>query len=498
MAVTEVRTTTSTDDAPALAAGVPALRDRLGLAVLLALVSGGLATLAFPPVGWWPLIFVAFVPLAVAQHRVAPNRWGAAVFGLGLSAYLAGQLSKGLHEGDVAPVFELMPLYFGGIFALVAWRSRTFHTRTGYRWLWLSTPMAWTAIDFGRNLGALNALGGTWANPVYALYHHPVVLQPISVVGMYGLELLVLVVNFALATLVIRWIDGDPLPRRLLTGVGVALVVWTLLGAVLMDSGGARSVRVASIQTGTAGLPWELRLERDLAQTRVAAKQGAQIAIWSEGGLPFDPRVEHTAELKALAAETGMYIGVGAGYDDAQGRHHNEVMLLSPAGEFSEPYGKDHPGTFANDFSDAQGTYPVVKTPFGDVGSVICYDMDFTDTARKMTRNGARIIAAASSDVPAIAGTHYTHLVFRAIENRVSTFKGDKGFDSAIIDPWGRIQKSTVHPSGRGQATLVDTVPLGSGRSPFVSFGDYMGWLAMAAALGFVVYSAARTRKAAT
>jgi len=497
VAITEVRPSGRVDGTPAPRAGAPALRDRLGLAIALALVSGGLATLAFPPFGLWPLIFVAFVPLAVAQHRVAPKGWGAAVFGLGVSAFLAGQLSKGLHEGDVAPVFELMPLYFGGIFALVAWRSRRFHARTGYRWLWLSTPVAWTAIDFGRNLGALNALGGTWANPVYALYRHPVVLQPISVFGMYGLELLVLVVNFALATLVIRRIDGDPLPRRLLAGVGMAFVVWTLLGALLMDSGGPRSVRVAAIQTGTAGRPWELRLERAMAQTRAAAAQGAQIAVWSEGGLPFDPRIEHTAELKALAAETGMYIGVGAGYDDAQGRHHNEVMLLSPNGAFSEPYGKDHPGTFANDFSDAQGTYPVVKTPFGDVGSVICYDMDFTDTARKMTRNGARVIAAASSDVPAIAGTHYTHLVFRAIENRVSTFKGDKGFDSAIIDPWGRILKSTVNPSGHGQATLVATVPLGSGRSPFVSFGDYMGWLALVGALGFVVYSLLRTRKVA-
>ena len=49
-----------------------------------------------------------------------------------------------------------------------------------------------------------------------------------------------------------------------------------------------------------------------------------------------------------------------------------------------------------------RGTAVVKQTDFGVIGSVICYDMDFTDTARKMTRNGARLIAAPSNDVEAI------------------------------------------------------------------------------------------------
>ena len=493
MAVTASRI--ESDVVPAAAAPA-ASAGRLLPAVGLAIASGALATLAFPPFGLWPLIFVAFVPLVVAQHRIAPPRWSGAVFGLGIGTYIAGQLSMGLHQGDVAPFFELMPLYFAVIFALVAWRSRRFHTRTGYRWLWITTPVAWVAVDFARNLGALNALGGTWVNPVYALFRHPVFLQPISVFGMYGLELVVMVVNFVIATIVIRGIDGEPFPIRLTAATAAAIVAWTVAGAVLMGSGGA-TVRVAAIQTGTTGMPWEERLARDVAQTRAAAAQGAKLVVWSEGGLPFDPTVDHTAELRALSAQTGVYIAVGSGYDDAKGRHHNEVRLLSPQGDFSAPYGKDHPGTFAGDYSDYQGTYPVVHTPFGVVGTVICYDMDFTDTARKMTHNGARLIAASSSDVPAIADTHYTHLVFRAIENRVSTVKGDKGFDSAVIDPWGRIKKVTTNPSGHGQVTLVGDIPLGTGRSPFVSLGDYMGWLAVLGTVAIVVAAKVTRRRAA-
>jgi apolipoprotein N-acyltransferase len=459
-------------------------------AIGLGLLSGVLIILAYPPFNAWPLAFVAFVPMIVGQHRVASARWSGAVFGIGVGTMLAGAFSIGLYQDRVAPFFQVLPVYFAVIFTLAMWRSRRFHERTGYRWLWITSPLAWVAVDFGRNLGALSSLGGTWGNPVYTLFHAKTFLQPISVFGMYGLELLVLVVNYAVATAVIRRIDGRPLPARLLAGVMAAVLAWALLGAGLMGSGG-RTVRVAAIQTGTAGFhgdaQMEQRLQRDIAQTRAAAAQGAKLAVWSEVGLPFDPTTSHTAQLQAVARDSNIAISIGYGYDDTKGRHHNEVRLLTPDGKFSEPYGKDHPGTFAGDYSDTGGTYPVTHTSFAAIGTVICYDMDFTDTARKMTRNGARLIAASSSDVFAIADTHYTHLIFRAIENRVATVKGDKGYDSTIIDPWGRVEKLTTDPSGRAQRTLVADVPLGSGKSPFVSLGDWIGWLALLATAGVVV-----------
>jgi apolipoprotein N-acyltransferase len=459
------------------------------------LLSGVLGTLAFAPFGLWPLIFVAFVPMVVGQHRVAPRRWSGAVVGVGISTYLAGQLSVGLHQGDVVVFFELLPLFFGAIFMAVAWRSRAFHERTGYQWLTISTPLAWVAIDFGRNLGAFNALGGTWTNPVYALWRHPVLLQPISVVGMYGLELLLLVINFTIAKAIIRRLDGERIRVVEPAAVAAVALVWVVIGALLMDDTG-RVVRVAAIQTGTAGNTSAERFRRDMVLSREAAKQGAKLAVWSEVGLDFDPRTAHTEELRALARDTGMALSIGFGFDDSKGRHHNQVTLLKPDGTFSEPYGKDHPGTFAGDYSDVQGTYPVTQTAVGAVGTVICYDMDFTDTARKMTRNGARLIAASSSDVPAITDTHFTHLVFRSIENRVATVKGDKGFDSAIIDPWGRIKSLTTNQSGHVQRVLVNDVPLGSGKSPFVSFGDWMGWLAMLLTGKFVIFSKITKRRA--
>ncbi|HFD40698.1 MAG TPA: hypothetical protein ENJ31_12720, partial [Anaerolineae bacterium] len=153
--------------------------------------------------------------------------------------------------------------------------------------------------------------------------------------------------------------------------------------------------------------------------------------------------------------------------------------------------GKDHPVTFAGETSPTRGTYPVYETPLGRLGTIICYDLDFTDTARKIARNGAQLILVPSHDWPQIATKHYAHLVFRAVENRVSLAKADSsGNDSVIVDPYGRIIASAVTPGGdrQGQVVIADT-PLGTGDSLAVRLGDWMGWIALAGMVFFIIYA---------
>jgi len=164
--------------------------------------------------------------------------------------------------------------------------------------------------------------------------------------------------------------------------------------------------------------------------------------------------------------------------------------VLSPEGEFLGVYGKDHPVTFAGESSVTRGTYPVYTTPLGKIGTIICYDLDFTDTARKITRNGAQLILVPSHDWPAIATKHYAHLVFRAVENRVAMAKADSsGNDSVIIDAYGRIIAAAISPGGDrdGQAVIADA-PLGSGKTLTVRLGDWIGWIALAGMVFFIIY----------
>ncbi len=80
---------------------------------------------------------------------------------------------------------------------------------------------------------------------------------------------------------------------------------------------------------------------------------------------------------------------------------------------------------------------------------------------------------------------HYTHVVFRAVENRVAMVKADGGYNSAIIDPYGRIHALAVFPEGGG-ATLVADIPIGSGKGTLTTrLGDWMGWLGLAGLVFF-------------
>ncbi len=116
----------------------------------------------------------------------------------------------------------------------------------------------------------------------------------------------------------------------------------------------------------------------------------------------------------------------------------------------------------------------VVKTPIGDLGVIICYEIRFPEIARKLTKLGAKIIT-----VPAVFPKdrieHWKILLrARAIENQVyvigaNCVNGFCGGCSMIIDPLGRIlaeagcEEETV-VSAKIDLNFVDEVKM---RYPF-------------------------------
>lgn len=96
--------------------------------------------LAFPPFGLWPLIFVSFVPLAVAQHRFLPPRWSGAAPAIGVTVFLGSQVWGALRPDQRWFLLLLAPLL---------WAAGELETRvqaaTDYRHLWWSGPAFWTA-----------------------------------------------------------------------------------------------------------------------------------------------------------------------------------------------------------------------------------------------------------------------------------------------------------------------------------------------------------------
>src|SRR5688500_16890581 len=191
----------------------PRARRLLLAGILLSLLTPALVWLANPPLTLWPLILVAFVPMAVAQHYVLPARWSPLAVGIGFGGSYAAYFSWGLAGGEVGIVYQLLPVYVGLIAAGLAWRSRRFQERTDYRWFVVSFPLVWTAIEFLRSSGSETA-GGTWGFHTYTMFEHPTLLQPIAVTGVIGLQLLIVLVNFAVAGVVLARLSGHA-PRRM-------------------------------------------------------------------------------------------------------------------------------------------------------------------------------------------------------------------------------------------------------------------------------------------
>lgn len=342
----------------------------------------------------------------------------------------------------------------------------------------------------------------SWVDPAFALYRQPWLIQPVSVVSVSGLDLMVLIVNYLLASALI---SGVALRRVLQLGSAVALFgVWALTSALLLGAGrNGTVVRVAVIQPGPIAVGPSLTVreaaDKDpvilahlVGDTRVAARRGAQLVIWPEKALQYwDPHVDDTAALRQLAASTGVYLVIGYTPDP---KELNQATVLAPDGQFLDTYNKQHPISFQGDHS-VGGPVTIAHTSFGTIAPIICYDLDYEDTARDAANLGASLLAVPSEDWSGIAEQHYTHLVFRAVENRVAAAKADTAWDSALIDPEGRILAS--HVTGRAtDAILVANLPLGSGHSPFTSTGDWLGWLSVALTALWIVILATVTRRA--
>ena len=322
-----------------------------------------------------------------------------------------------------------------------------------------------------------------------------------------------MLVNYALAQGVIAWFDrkwalkdeGVSIDRRAtwhwLAAAGGAMGVWVVISLIILNTGQAnpQTVRVAVLQPGyqRAAFRDETRTSQErfdafAGWTRQAAAQDAETVFSPEMYFNFDPQEELTDQFLALAAETGVYLMINYSYGVEDEPWRNEAVLLSPSGEFSDVYAKNHapPG---EPLSPTAGAYPVFDTPVGRLAAMICHDANYTDVARRLARNGARLISASLNEFGGFGEQYWTNATFRAVENQVAVVVTARETGSAIIDPHGRQVALTIKP--HEEAILVDDVTLGKGGAPYTTLGDWLGWLSLAAYVGFVVFQIVEERR---
>ncbi len=507
---------------------MPSNAVRILAGIVLSAIAGACLFFSFPRQGGiWPLVFIGFIPMYIAQYRVFPRRWSGLAVGIVFFSWWYAAL---LTSSSLVPIPKIIggALVFGIIGGVIGIFLRPFTDRTGYRWFLVSLPLVWVAFD----LITTNDWLGTEQYIAYHLAPMPQIIQPVSIVSTLVLNFVIVVFNAALSLALIALMDRHwpqladvRVPDKVLKWssiiAGAVTVVWLASSFFIYNQVTASmgpTVRIAAVipglenyqksllqktTTGPPRTPAEIdaALQTELTEmTRDAAKQGAQLVVWPEETLHYDPRVTNTEWIPKLATDSNVYIVTGFTTDMV---HQNVAIMFGPGVGDMGTYNKVHRVLAEGEAFPPGTTFPTFQTSVGPIGVIICWDMDFPDSsARLVTLTGSEIVVVPSVDFASISESRLGSNVFRAVENRVGVVKSDRAWDSRMVQPNGQVVGRAVFTDTiGGKDLLIADVARGPRDAPFTQLGGQpFAFLLTVALVGMVitmVITSRRTRRAA-
>lgn len=361
-------------------------------------------------------------------------------------------------------------------------------------------------VDWSQTLGwwgvpwARLALGQTECLPM---------LQSVSLLGSYGLTLLIVAVNALLAYAVTH--RSPPCrPRR------CALLALLLLGSNLLfgtlrlclHEPQGESITVAALQGDfPSKTDWAIQPQEAMdvyAQlTREAAAQGATVILWPESAIPASFSVDNALghDVAALARECGVTLVIGALHGD-EASNHNNLYVVDPDGTYADTvYTKRRPVPFG-EYLPMANFFRTVCPPLAEismierdvlpgtsaaplpvdgvaVGGLICFDSIYESLALQNVREGAQLLFLATNDswfgTSAANHMHTAHARLRAVENgRYLLRAGNTGL-TAILSDTGELTASVPLEE---RTLLIGTVYPSDELTVYTRCGDLPVWAA--------------------
>jgi apolipoprotein N-acyltransferase len=234
------------------------------------------------------------------------------------------------------------------------------------------------------------------------------------------------------------------------------------------------------------------------------------LIIWAENPAPFyftrDQVFRKTVE--RMARQGGAYVVVNTVVPLGSGSSEitNSAVVVDPEGREILQYDKMHLVPFGEyvpawAFPDKIGkitaevgnfvpgtSYRVARTPEGTIGIFICYEDIFPQLVRRIALAGAQVLVNISNDAwygdSAAAFQHLEMARFRAIENRRYLLRATNDGITALIDPYGRVEKQIA----RHRTTVLPAnFSYCRGQTFYTKRGDVFAWLCMALAGAIVL-----------
>lgn len=526
---------------------------------LLVALSSLLQILIFPLPGVYVLSWVAFAPLIVAILRARPagplevdgaTYLRAATPGQAfLLAYVSGILWYAgtcywiydtMHEhGGLSGPWAALALFlfclylalYHGLFGLMV-GVVTGPGRDNRRAL-ISVPFLWVAAELART----RVTGFPWDLLGTAQVDNISLSRITTFTGVYGVSFEIMLVNVALAAAFL-------VPRKKRSTLLMAAVA----AAVVLQAG--RLVEAPSFPADRTALllqeniPVDENWTRDAFQRTLreltdlsekteqsvgsAAYAGSvddhvkgDLIVWPESPAPFfttDPLFRGPVSEMAKATHSWVVTGaIGsnrAGQSASPSEIFNSAALISPSGDWTARYDKNHlvqfgeylpfPKLFAfaggltkevGEFTPGDSRAPLLAGKMA-LGVFICYESVFPDEVRQFADNGAQVFVNISNDAwYGDSGAYAQHLNqtrMRAIENdRWILSSTDTGV-TASIDPYGRV---VARLARKERAALIAPYALTSVTTFYTRHGDWFAYLCAIISVATLLTRFAPTKK---
>ncbi len=285
---------------------------KIGKRFLLALVSGLLLALSFPPMPFYMFAFIAFVPILFVLTNVENLKHKYLLLYVTFFVYHTGTnwwISSWQSETDPYLMASglalclLHPFFFMIPFALFSLLKRKISTNFA---LWMF-PFLWTAFEFAHGLGEFSY---PWLSIGNTQFYNHYWVQIIDIIGSYGASFLIALINILMLKLILiiraNNIKNKELfkyaeSRNYIIAIVALILIPNIYGIFRADSFDYddlikknKTIKIGVIQPNInpwrkweTSVPQQIMIHQHLQDSLRNAGNNIDLALWCETSIPY-------------------------------------------------------------------------------------------------------------------------------------------------------------------------------------------------------------------
>jgi apolipoprotein N-acyltransferase len=452
--------------------------------IVAALISGALLAQAYSLNPFWPLAWLAPIPLLIAV--IGASRLGAVTYGA-----IAGVLSMALMVSYFMQIGGLVPVLIITLAKAIIWGAMAYAVRGAARLVpAYAGVFVFPALMAGADtLIAATSPHGSAGALAYSQMDFIPAIQIASLGGAPAITFVVTLFASFIAFLIAK--------RAFVAALAPALIIAGVLGFGYLRVNTApapdislQAALIAGDQfEGVLG-DWRTVWNAYTPQIERAADDARRIIVLPEKIAHLSPgdRAAAIEQLAEIARRRDILIVAGADDEPDDGRFNRAFAFTRDAWQ---SYDKRHmiPG-LESEFAPGGG--PLIFEHEGvRYGVAICKDMDFPALGREYA--GIDVMLVPAWDFAEDAWLHSRMGILRGIESGYAIARSARNGALTVSDAYGRV--SYEAPSGPQTAYNVEIPSSGPGVTLYARIGDAFGWsmLALAALLiGWTIWARRR------